>query len=176
MKKFILSVATVLCLGLVAGCGAGTTGTATGNTQSAGTADLLGAVAGSLLSGQTGVNAGTVSDAGSILGNIISTFGGGTSVSQSSLVGTWTYQKPCVQFESESLLAKAGGSLMASKIETKLDSYYQKIGVRAGVCKFVFGKDNTLQYTVGEKTYQGTYKFDSSKRQVSSSPLRLAQV
>ena len=166
MKKTLLSIAAVLSLGLFAGCGMGTTGNAGSTTQSNGTADLLGAVAGSLLSGQTGVNANTISDAGSILGNIISTFGGNTATSQSSLIGTWTYQKPCVQFESESLLAKAGGSLIASKMESKLDSYYQKIGMKAGACKFVFAKDNTMQYTIGGNTYQGTYKFDSSKRQV----------
>lgn len=166
MKKTLLSIATVLSLGLFASCGMGTTGNAGSTTQSNGTADLLGAVAGSLLSGQTCVSANTISDAGSILGNIISTFGGNTSTSQSSLIGTWTYQKPCVQFESESLLAKAGGSLIASKMESKLDGYYQKIGMKAGACKFVFAKDNTMQYTIGGNTYQGTYKFDSSKRQV----------
>lgn len=166
MKKTLLSIATVLSLGLFASCGMGTTGNAGSTTQSNGTADLLGAVAGSLLSGQTGVSANTISDAGSILGNIISTFGGNTSTSQSSLIGTWTYQKPCVQFESESLLAKAGGSLIASKMESKLDGYYQKIGMKAGACKFVFAKDNTMQYTIGGNTYQGTYKFDSSKCQV----------
>ncbi len=166
MKKTLLSIATVLSLGLFASCGMGTMGNAGSTTQSNGTADLLGAVAGSLLSGQTGVSANTISDAGSILGNIISTFGGNTSTSQSSLIGTWTYQKPCVQFESESLLAKAGGSLIASKMESKLDGYYQKIGMKAGACKFVFAKDNTMQYTIGGNTYQGTYKFDSSKRQV----------
>lgn len=166
MKKTLLSIATVLSLGLFASCGMGTTGNAGSTTQSNGTADLLGAVAGGLLSGQTGVSANTISDAGSILGNIISTFGGNTSTSQSSLIGTWTYQKPCVQFESESLLAKAGGSLIASKMESKLDGYYQKIGMKAGACKFVFAKDNTMQYTIGGNTYQGTYKFDSSKRQV----------
>lgn len=166
MKKTLLSIAIVLSLGLFASCGMGTMGNAGSTTQSNGTADLLGAVAGSLLSGQTGVSANTISDAGSILGNIISTFGGNTSTSQSSLIGTWTYQKPCVQFESESLLAKAGGSLIASKMESKLDGYYQKIGMKAGACKFVFAKDNTMQYTIGGNTYQGTYKFDSSKRQV----------
>lgn len=166
MKKTLLSIATVLSLGLFASCGMGTTGNAGSTTQSNGTADLLGAVAGSLLSGQTGVSANTISDAGSILGNIISTFGGNTTTSQSSLIGTWTYQKPCVQFESESLLAKAGGSLIASKMESKLDGYYQKIGMKAGACKFVFAKDNTMQYTIGGNTYQGTYKFDSSKCQV----------
>ena len=165
MKKIIFSIATVLSCGLLASCGtAGNTGN---TTQNNGTAELLGAVAGNIIAGQTGIDGNTVANAGNILGNIISTFGSGVSTNQSSLIGTWTYEKPCIQFESESLLAKAGGTLLANKVEEKLESYYQKLGIKAGNCKYVFEKDNTVKYTFGGRTYQGTYKFDSKKRQVS---------
>lgn len=165
MKKLIFSIATVLSCGLLTSCGtAGSTGN---TTQNNGTADLLGAVASNIIAGQTGVNANTVANAGNILGNIISTFGSDISTNKSSLVGTWTYEKPCIQFESESLLAKAGGTLLANKVEDKLASYYQKIGIKAGNCKYVFEKDNTVKYTIGGRTYQGTYSFDSKKRQVT---------
>ena len=108
MKKIIFSIATVLSCGLLASCGtAGNTGN---TTQNNGTAELLGAVAGNIIAGQTGIDGNTVANAG----NIISTFGSGVSINQSSLIGTWTYEKPCIQFESESLLAKAGGTLLAN--------------------------------------------------------------
>lgn len=169
MKKSIKSIAMVMACGLLASCGgAGTTGTAANGTQTnAGNGSILGAIASNIIANQTGVNGQTVQNAGSLLSNIISTFGSGITTNQSSLIGTWSYQKPCIQFESESLLAKAGGALVANKVEDKLATYYQKIGVKPGACKFVFTNDNKVQYTIGGKTYEGTYRFDSSKKQVT---------
>ena len=67
MKKIIFSIATVLSCGLLASCGtAGNTGN---TTQNNGTAELLGAVAGNIIAGQTGINGNTVANAGNILGN-----------------------------------------------------------------------------------------------------------
>lgn len=161
MRKVILSIAAIISCGMLTSCGMGTTGATTNTpqqpTQPTG-GDLLGAVANKVLE-----NSGQ----GSVLGEIISTFGGGILTSQSSLVGTWNYSQPCVQFESESLLAKAGGSVIASKVEAKLNEYYQKVGIKKGACKFVFAKDNTLQYTIGSKTYKGSYSFDSKKKMVT---------
>lgn len=119
--------------------------------------------------GQNGAASSLASgmDTAGLIGNLISTFTSGITTNQASLVGTWTYAKPCVQFESESLLAQAGGSVAATTIENKLATYYQKIGITAGKAQFVFGKDNTLQYTIGGKTMTGKYAFDATNRTVT---------
>lgn len=103
---------------------------------------------------------------GNILGNLISTFASGIMTNQSSLVGTWTYAKPCVQFESENLLAQAGGAVAASKTEEKLATYYQFVGIKPGAFTFTFTKDGKCQYTVGQRTMTGTYSFIAEKKQV----------
>lgn len=174
MKKAFISIVAVLGCGLLTSCGLGTTGTTTSDgSSSTGVADILG----SLLTNATGTSGSTsTSSTGSILSNIISVFAGDVLTSQSTLVGTWNYSKPCVQFESESLLAKAGGTMIADKAESTLETYYQKIGIKKGSCKFVFGSDNSLQYTIGSKTYTGSYTFDSSKKTVTITTQLGAQV
>ena len=164
MKKVTYSIAVALCSGLLTGCGLGTTGTATTNNSasSASAGDILGAILTNSAGGST-----TAANTGNVLSDIISVFAGDILTNKNTLVGTWNYQKPCVQFESESLLAKAGGTLVSNKVESTLEAYYQKVGIKPGACKFVFGSDNTLKYTIGSKTMQGTYSFDSSKKTVT---------
>ena len=163
MKKVTYSIAVALCCGLLTSCGFGTTGTATTDNSSAsvGAGDILGAI----LTNSTGGS--TAASTGNVLSDIISVFAGDILTNKNTLVGTWKYQKPCVQFESESLLAKAGGTLVSNKVEATLEAYYQKIGIKPGACKFVFGSDNSLQYTIGSKTYTGSYSFDSNKKTVT---------
>ncbi len=163
MKKVTYSIAVALCCELLTSCGFGTTGTATtdNSSSSVGAGDILGAILTNSAGGSTAANTGNV------LSDIISVFAGDILTNKNTLVGTWNYQKPCVQFESESLLAKAGGTLVSNKAEATLEAYYQKIGIKPGSCKFVFGSDNTLKYTIGSKTMQGTYSFDSSKKTVT---------
>ena len=104
MKKSILTAAILAASLSLSSCGttgaaalgsilSGTTGT-TGTTE-AGTTDA-GSVLGS--AGATILN--------SLLGSILS-----STLTEQSIVGTWTYQQPEVRFESENLLAKAGGEV-----------------------------------------------------------------
>lgn len=162
MKKIFLSNLIILGCGMLTSCGVGTTGVSfnpqqqTTPTQQATTGgDILGSVANQLVGGN------------SILGNIISTFAPGITTNQSTIVGTWKYAKPCVQFESENLLAKAGGTLAASKVEEKLAAVYQLAGIKAGACNFVFGNNNTVQYTIGGRTSTGTYTFNAQNKTIT---------
>ena len=168
MKKVTYSIAVALCCGLLTSCGFGTTGTATTATnntqQTVGAGDILGAI---LTNSAGGSTTTTAANAGNVLSDIISVFAGDILTNKNTLVGTWNYQKPCVQFESENLLAKAGGTLVSNKVEATLEAYYQKVGIKPGACKFVFGSDNSLKYTIGSKTMQGSYTFDSNKKTVT---------
>lgn len=102
-----------------------------------------------------------------LIGNLISTFTSGITTNQAALIGSWTYAKPCVQFESQNLLTQAGGSVVATSIENKLATYYQKVGITAGKAKFVFAQDGTVQYTIAGRTMTGRYTFDASKKMVT---------
>lgn len=161
-KNLFLSLASaIIGTAMLTSCGAAGTGLGYTPQQQATTtsapngSDLLGAMA----NGLVGNN--------SILSNIISTFAPGITTNQSTIVGSWTYTKPCVQFESENLLAQAGGAVASAKVEEKLAQYYQIVGVKPGACTFVFGNNNVVQYTLGGTSYQGTYTFDSAKKTIT---------
>ena len=66
---------------------------------------------------------------------------GNKATTAHSIVGTWTYQAPECQFESDQLLAKAGGEIAAKEVEEKLQTIYDKIGL-AGI-KYIFKEDGT---------------------------------
>ena len=83
---------------------------------------------GALSQGQTGSTAGSgttsTTDNGttSLLGNLLSSvLGESATLSAKSVVGTWKYCGTDCVFESESLLAKAGGAVAATEIEEKLN-------------------------------------------------------
>lgn len=158
MKKISLSaMAFALCMSLTS-CGSGSS--------------ILGDLANTPITstgtaGSETTTSNAAANLGGILGDIISSVTGGALTNQNSLQGTWVYAKPCVQFESGDLLSQAGGSVMAEKIENTLTTYYEKAGIKAGSTTFVFNKDNSLQYTLGSKTYNGTYSFDATKKTVT---------
>lgn len=101
------------------------------------------------------------------LGNIISAVIGGAMTNQNAIVGTWTYTKPCVQFESENLLAKAGGAIAASRVENQLSTYYEKLGIKPGTCTFIFGQNGECKYQIGNAQRTGTYTFDSATKAIT---------
>lgn len=149
MKKIYSFISSILFCAVMSSCGGfGTMGGAmTGNESAVGGAGSL-------------INADAI-------GNIISTIAGGIMTNQHTLVGTWTYSKPCVQFESENLLAKAGGAVAASKVESKMASVYQMVGIKPGAMTFTFANDGTLQYNIGGRTAVGKYVFDASAKTVT---------
>ena len=87
----------------------------------------------------TGTGAGTSTagtDAGSILGSVLGSEAGGDilnsllgglltkTLTEESLYGTWVYQSPEVRFESENLLAKAGGEVVAHGLNAKGEPWH----------------------------------------------------
>lgn len=129
----------------------------------------------------TGTTSDTGAAAGAVLGGILSNDGSGTSVlgslldgllggrlTQRNLIGTWTYQAPKVAFESENMLAKAGGALVANKIENKLNTYFSKVGIKQGVTTFVFKEDGTYQIlTKGKTINTGTYTLNANAKTIN---------
>ncbi len=146
MKKNILSAVILAATLTIAACGPGATGT-TASTPASNTAG-------------TDIASAGASILGNLLGSILS-----NTLTEQSFVGTWTYQSPQVRFESENLLAQAGGTVVASTIEQKLDGYLAKIGITKGVTSFTFKEDKTfLIATNGKNVASGTYTYDRSNK------------
>ena len=160
MKKKLFGAAMISAMLGLASCG----GLGTTSTTNSGTGDLLSGVLSAALG--DGTTASTGMDAGSLIGGVIGQLLGGTT-SASSIVGTWVYTGPSVQFESENLLAKAGGAVASNAVVNKIDPYYQAIGITPGAFAITFNSNNTCSYTMRGQTYNGTYQFDPSTHQIT---------
>ena len=107
----------------------------------------------------------------SALGNLASSLLGavlGTQVSEESIVGTWTYSKPAVQFTSEEdLLKQAGATAAASMIEGKLAEGLAKIGLKEGSMSYTFNEDKSFVMTIGKRTVKGTYELNPETKEIT---------
>jgi hypothetical protein len=156
MKKTFIQSAMIFAMAAIVGCGSmpsvskETSSPAT-NTTSAQTSGL-----GTLLGGLT--NGGS-SDTNSLISGVVGQLVGGLVVPK-TIEGSWVYAEPTIQFESENLLAKAGGAMATEKIIEKAKPYYEKIGIVKGSIAIEFNSDNTCSYTFGGNTYDGTYVYN----------------
>lgn len=99
----------------------------------------------------------------------------GTSTT-TSIEGTWTYSGAAIEFESDNLLTKAGGTVASSTIESKLNDLLAKVGVEEGSTSYTFNSDGSFTNTVKSKTLSGTYTYDSSTEKVSLKYAKLVTV
>jgi len=148
MKKIILSAAVVSML--LASCG---TMLGTGASQNNG------------LINTSATSQSSASSLESLIGTVLGTFLGTTTTQ--SIVGTWIYKQPAVQFESSNLLAQAGGALASNTVSSKLSSYYEKVGIKPGVAKCVFNSNNSCTIQLGSQTISGTYVLDTNAGTIS---------
>ncbi|WP_294620175.1 DUF4923 family protein [uncultured Bacteroides sp.] len=96
-----------------------------------------------------------------------------TGKSIASMVGTWTYTGSAIEFESDNLLQKAGGSVAANAAENKLNEQLAKVGIKEGQMSFTFNADSTFTAKVGAKSLKGTYSYDASTQQASLKFMKL---
>ena len=90
-----------------------------------------------------------------------------TGTGSVEMVGDWIYSGSSIEFESDNVLSKAGGSVAANAVEKKLDEYLSKVGVKAGNTKFTFAQDSTLTVNWNGKEKKGTYSYDASTKKVT---------
>ena len=76
------------------------------------------------------------------------------------MTGTWRYTGSAIEFESENLLKKAGGTVAASAAEQKLDEQLAKLGIKEGQLSFTFNTDSTFVSTLGKRKLNGTYSYN----------------
>lgn len=113
----------------------------------------------------TSIQAQSIKD---ILSGVISNVVGDKATTESSFKGTWKYNAPACEFESDNLLAKAGGTAAAEKIENRVAPLLKSVGVNGIVYTFD-GKGN---YTskIKKRVTEGTYKFDSKAKTITFTP------
>lgn len=153
VRDLVLAAATML----VVSCGVGGT---TGGNQSQ-TGSILGAVLTDVLQG------GTIS-------NVITSVIGAQTVTRANLIGSWKYVSPDCAFTSENLLAKAGGEVAAAQIRTKVQPYYQQIGISGSNTSITFNEDGTYSAQFRGTPMSGKWTFDEKTYKVNLQGLLLS--
>jgi hypothetical protein len=80
------------------------------------------------------------------------------------LAGSWSYTGSAVEFESQSLLAKAGGTVASNSAEEKLNGYLEKGGIKPGALVFTFNADSTFTAKASAKSTKGSYHYEASTK------------
>lgn len=104
-------------------------------------------------------------DLKSILSGVVKSAIGDKMTTVESVVGTWNYSAPECRFESENLLAQAGGEAVSARIEDKVKPIYQKLGLESSV--FAFNEDGTYRLALKKRTLNGTYVFDREEKTIT---------
>ena len=113
----------------------------------------LGALAGAISGNDSGQSLATA---------LTSIFSGEKQASASNIEGTWPYSEPAILFDSEDYLTKAGGKVVAQKLEKKIQAVFNKYGVTKGAVKFVFNSDGTFVETIKTKTIKGKWSVENN--------------
>ena len=148
MKSHGLAATAVLCCALtLSGCGIIRTANAIG----------------SIFGGRKKVK--TIKKIVKIIGSVLGQFYDTTT--KKSLVGDWTYAEPAIQFETQSFLDKAGGVVASQTVADNIAPYFNILGFKQGNLSISLREDNTCTYTLGGKTYQGTYDYDDENKKIT---------
>lgn len=128
------------------------------STTSSAAGSLLGGIISAIGGGTSSSGSGASSAAGDIISSLTTIFNSSKVASKNQLVGTWTYTEPAVVFSSSNVLKNIGGKVASQTIENKLQSQFEKVGIKKGAMKMTFDNDGNFTQTVGSKTMTGTYK------------------
>lgn len=110
---------------------------------------------------------------GGTIANAFTSVIGLDKVTKQGLVGTWKYDGPGCAFTSESLLAKAGGEVAATKIEQELKPYLDKTGLSSSNTVVTFNEDGTFNATIAGHGFSGNWTLDESTAKVTMKGLLL---
>lgn len=80
-----------------------------------------------------------------ILNGVISS----SNIEVKDLVGTWNYNAPAIEFESDDMLKDAGGIAVTTSIEQKLAPYYTKAGLNNSSIIFTTEGKFTMKFKKG---------------------------
>lgn len=89
-----------------------------------------------------------------------------SKVTPSTLAGLWSYSGTAVELKSDNFLTNAAGTLVTSQIESKLNDYCLKAGIKQDTFSFTFNPDNKFSCTSNGKTITGKYEIIADGTQI----------
>ena len=115
----------------------------------------LGGILGSVLNGSTSTD--------DIVEGLTGIFNADKQATANKIVGTWSYSEPAIVFTSDNLLAKAASKIAANKVESKIQDYLTKYGLKPGALTITFNEDGTFVETLNNKSTKGKWSVQDSK-------------
>lgn len=88
------------------------------------------------------------------------------------LTGRWDYHGAACMFETENLLKKAGGAIVANKVAQQFDDYFSKIGIKEGKSSFVFNADSTYSARLGVARLSGKFSINPETKRIAMSYMK----
>lgn len=89
---------------------------------------------------------------------------GTKGTTESTILGTWQYEKADCEFSSDNTLSEIGGAALASKMNTKMTDIAKKYKLDGG--EFTFNEDGTFTSKLKGKISKGTYTFNKDKSEI----------
>ena len=121
----------------------------------------LGGILGNVIGAATGNN--SAASGGDLISTLTSVFSSDKQASKNNIIGTWSYTEPAIVFTSDNFLTQAAAKLASNKLETKLQSYLTKYGIKPGTFSMTFNEDGTYVRTLNGRTSRGTWTIQDSK-------------
>lgn len=125
-----------------------------------------------VLTGSTSSDKNTESgSSGSVLSDILNTVMGKAPLTYKNMTGTWNYNKSAVAFETDNLLKKAGGAVVAAQVQDKLDESSKSLGINSSNTTFTFNAESTYSAKIRGVKISGKYTIDPETKKVRMSYL-----
>ena len=124
----------------------------------------VGSVLGSVLGSTSTGNATVDAAIGNVLGDLLGT------VAKPKLDGTYSYTGVAVSMTTNDggVVSNLAGTAAASAVETKVDEYLTKFGIKPGTMTISFYEsDNTFVWTVGGFPFNGTWRMDEEQKTIT---------
>ena len=115
----------------------------------------LGGILGSVLNGSTSTD--------DIVEGLTGIFNADKQATANKIIGTWSYSEPAIVFTSDNLLAKAASKIASNKVESKIQDYLTKYGLKPGALTITFNEDGTFVETLNKKSTKGKWSVQDSK-------------
>ena len=121
----------------------------------------LGGILSNVIGAATGNN--STASGGDLISTLTSVFSSDKQASKNNIIGTWSYTEPAIVFTSDNFLTQAAAKLASNKLETKLQTYLTKYGIKPGTFSMTFNEDGTYVRTLNGRTSRGTWTIQDSK-------------
>lgn len=121
---------------------------------------------GSFLGTSDSSDSSTDKNTGNVLEDILNTVMGKTPLTYKNMEGTWNFNKSAVAFETDNLLKKAGGAVVASQVQAKLDESTKSLGITSTNTTFTFHADSTYSAKIRGVKISGKYTIDPQTKTV----------